>query len=471
MPEISRKEKVKSHYDSIAQSYDQWKSKNSYYYQNIKSFVKSNVSPHKKVLEIGCGAGEILAATKPARGVGIDISAKMVAIASEKYPEFDFYESAVEDFRSDEKFDYIILVDIIDHVYDIMDVFDRIYKLCHPSTKIILTTINPWWDPVFKLAEKFEAKMPEGFHNFIEKRNIAKILELTNFSVSLSGYLLLFPKYIPVLSFLANTIGVRMWGINKLSVVPYMMLQPTPVNTTDLGFGCSVIIPCHNEEGSIQEAIKRVPHMGKGTEIIVVNDGSTDATADKVRELESEYPNLKLIDYSPNKGKGHAVQAGFDAATQEVLMILDADLSVIPEELPRFFEPLNKGLCRFTNGTRLVYPMESQAMRFLNNLGNKLFGLVMSFIMQQHLTDTLCGTKAFLKKDYKYFKMGKDSWGDFDLLFGAAKMGLKILEVPVHYKDRFAGESKMNTLRHGTHLLGAVYKGFKELVFISDEKS
>ena len=236
-------------------------------------------------------------------------------------------------------------------------------------------------------------------------------MELLDFTVSYSGYMLLFPKRIPILSFLANSLGVRIWGLNKFSAVQYMTIQPQPENKTDLGLGCSVIIPCYNEEGNVENAIKDIPQMGKGTEIVVVNDGSTDGTANKVKELQSKYQNLKLIDYSPNHGKGYAVKQGFDAATQEVIMIFDADISTLPEELPRFFEPLNKGLCQFVNGTRMVYPMQNQAMRMLNHLGNKMFGLILTFITQQHLTDTLCGTKALFKEDFKRMTWGKDPWG------------------------------------------------------------
>jgi glycosyltransferase involved in cell wall biosynthesis len=297
------------------------------------------------------------------------------------------------------------------------------------------------------------------------------MIELMDFSVSYSGYLLLFPKFIPFLSFLANSLGTRLWGINKFSSVQYMIIEPRSQNTTDLHLGCSVVIPCYNESGNIEEAIRRIPQMGRETEIVVVNDGSKDDTAEKVKALQNSYPNLKLVDYSPNRGKGKAVQAGFEAATQEVVMILDADISVPPEELPRFFEPLNKGLCQFVNGTRMVYPMQDQAMRMANLFGNKIFGLLMTFLTQQSLTDTLCGTKAFYRKDLKRIKWGLDRWGDFDLLFGAAKMGSKILEVPVHYMSRKAGESKMKTFQHGLHLLGACYLGFRELVFFQDKKS
>jgi len=278
--------------------------------------------------------------------------------------------------------------------------------------------------------------------------------------------MLLFPKRIPLLSYLANSFGVRIWGINRLSSAQYMIIQPTAKNENDLKLGCSVIIPCYNEQDNVEEAISRIPKIGKETEIIVVNDGSTDSTAQKVKDLQNKFSNLKLVDYSPNRGKGYAVKKGFEAAAHEVIMILDADISTPPEELPRFFDPLNKGICQFVNGTRMVYPMQEQAMRTLNLFGNKIFGYIMSFIAQQNLTDTLCGTKAMYRSDLKRIRWGLDKWGDFDLLFGAARMGNKIMEVPVHYMSRKSGESKMKSFRHGLHLLNACLKGFRHLIFI-----
>lgn len=466
MTPIMKKEEVQSHFDEIASQYDYWKRKNVYYHSTIKAFLGRMIPEGSHVLEIGCGTGEILAYLKPSRGVGIDISEEMVNVASKKFPQYEFIHSPVEDLKLDHKFDYIVMVDVVDHVYDVMDMFKNVYKFCKPTTQIFLTTINPWWDPILMFMEKMNAKMPEGPHNFIDMQHLTSMVGLLNFTVSYKGFLLLFPKRIPLLSYLANSIGVRLWPINKLSSVQYMSILPMPENMTDLGYGCSVVIPCYNEEGNVEEAVKRIPKMGKETEIIVVNDGSSDGTAAKVKALQKDYPNLQLIDYHPNRGKGYAVKQGFDAASQEVVMILDADISTLPEELPRFFDPINKGLCQFVNGTRMVYPMQDQAMRTLNHLGNKMFCRIMSFITQQDLTDTLCGTKALLKSDFKRMKWGVDKWGDFDLLFGAAKIGSKIIEVPVHYMSRESGESKMKTFRHAFHLLMACFRGFRELILI-----
>ena len=458
-------ESVQKHFDSLAKDYDKWIKKNAYYHDNIKTLVKQIIPPSSKVLEIGCATGEILAATKPSLGIGIDLSPKIVKIAKEKFSQYTFFCSSIEDFKYNEKFDYIIMIDLIDHVYDIIEVFESVYNLCTPTTKIILSTINPWWEPVLSLMEKVGGKMPEGPHNFLERRYLTKIVEFLDFSISCSGYMLLFPKYIPIFSFLANAMGTKLWGINKFSFVHYMVLQPLPKNVNDLDLSCSVVIPCYNEAGNIEEAIRRIPHMGKETEIIVVNDGGTDETANIVKKLQRNYHNLRLIDYTTNRGKGYAVKQGFDAATKEVIMILDADMSVIPEELPRFFNLLNKGACDFVNGTRMIYLKQDQAMGFLKLLGNKLFALIMTFIAKQNVTDTLCGTKALYKKNYKYIKMGLDKWGDYDLLFGAIKLGNKIAEIPVHYMARRTGESKMRTVKHGFHLLWVCFRGFKELIF------
>ncbi len=461
---LHREEKVKEHLDILAKDYDSWKERNTHFYDLLKCFLRKNVAKNASVLEIGCRTGDMLASVAPKRGVGVDISPEMIKVAQDKYPQFDFHSSSGESFDTDEKFDYILILNVLGYSKDVSSLLENVHKFCHARTKVIVTTINPWWDFILSFAEKMKIKMPSAPHNFIEKNNLTKIIDSLDFSISYSGFLGLCPTEIPIISFLANTIGVKTLGINKLSFVQYLSLRPLPDNEVDLGLGCSVVIPCFNEEGNIEEAVRRIPQMGKGTEIIVVNDGSTDRTAEIVRSIQGEIPGLKLIDYHPNRGKGEAVKAGFDAATEEAMMILDADMTVPPEELPRFFKLLNQGSCGFVNGTRLIYPMQDNAMKKMNLLGNKVFGMVMSYLTGQHLTDTLCGTKALYKKDYKRIKMGADKWGDFDLLFGAAKNGDKILEVPIHYMSRVAGESKMKTLSHGIHLMKVCVRGFKELI-------
>lgn len=224
----------------------------------------------------------------------------------------------------------------------------------------------------------------------------------------------------------------------------------------------TVVIPCYNEEGNIEECIKRVPKLGNKTEILVVDDGSKDQTAAIVNKLKKRFSNLKLLSYKPNKGKGFAVNAGMKKSSGEILVILDADMTVPPEELPKFISPLISGKAGFTNGTRFKKAMEKGAMKKFNFAGNKLMGKLFSLAINQQITDSLCGTKALFKKDF--LKMGgidpNDPWSDFSLIFGAAKLGLKIKEIPVTYKKRLAGKSKMKLLQHGSKLLGVWFNQY-----------
>ena len=215
-------------------------------------------------------------------------------------------------------------------------------------------------------------------------------------------------------------------------------------------YSCSIIVPCYNEEGNVEETIKHAPKIGKFTEIIIVDDCSTDKTKQKAQRLKGKIKNLRVISRKVNGGKGPAVKTGIDAAKGDIVMIWDADRTVPARELRLFYDVLAKGKGTFANGTRMTYPMEEEAMSFLHNIGNTIFARVFGFILGNRITDTLCGTKALFTKDAKKVEMGKERWGDFDLLFGATRLGLKVVEVPVHYKARVAGESKMKTFRYGS---------------------
>ena len=222
------------------------------------------------------------------------------------------------------------------------------------------------------------------------------------------------------------------------------------------------IVPCKNERGNIDDIVARTPDMGKGTELIFVDGNSNDGTVEEIeKHIEAgTRKNMRLIHQGDGKGKGDAVRKGFAAATGDVLFILDADLTVPPEDLPKFYAAIAEGKAEFVNGSRLVYPMEGEAMRFLNSLGNKFFGLALSAILEQRLKDTLCGTKVLFRRDYERIAANRgffgdfDPFGDFDLLFGAAKQNLKIVELPIRYRARTYGETKISRFREGA-ILGA----------------
>jgi glycosyltransferase involved in cell wall biosynthesis len=225
-------------------------------------------------------------------------------------------------------------------------------------------------------------------------------------------------------------------------------------------YSVSVIIPCRNEEGNIESAVKRLPPLGKDTEVIFCDDKSTDGTRAEVERMMREHPDkiIRLVD-GPGICKAKNVWAGFDAARNDILLILDADLAVMPEEMPRFIEALASNRGEFINGSRLVYPVPRAAMKMFNRMGNIAFSWLFSMLLGQRIKDTLCGTKVLWRRDWlrmrKYVDYWgvSDRWGDYDLLLGAAKLNLRILDLPVHYQERIAGVSKMTRVLHNARIM------------------
>jgi hypothetical protein len=452
--------KVSGQFDAIADQFEFLRKKNYYYHQEIGRFYKDVVPKGKNVLEIGCACGNLLDELEPGYGVGLDISPKMIEIAIRKYPRINFIKSMIEDYEPGIKFDYVIISNLLEHIFDLYDFFNVLRPKISPSTKLIITGINPIWEPLMRLATSLRMRTPIQMKNFVTCKDIENILCVSGYEVIESGYRVFFPKKAPFISYFLNKLIPRLPLFKNLCVAQYIIARPKQELRTDRSLSCSVIIPCHNEEGNVRGCVEKVPRMGDYTEILVVDDGSQDKTAAIVKDMQNKIKNLRLVSYTPNRGKGHAVRTGFDSAKGDILIILDADMAVLPEELVKFYEVLASRQAEFVNGTRMIYDMAPGAMRFINFMGNKIFGIILSFIMGQRNTDTLCGTKAFYKSDYMNFRMGKCPWGDFDLLFGAAKMKLKTVEIPVHYYPRLEGESKMKAFRHGMQLLKMCWYGF-----------
>jgi len=453
---------IRRHFDKIAPEYDLWKKKSSYYYSLLVKLFTRFIPAHETVLDLGCGTGQILNAVMPQRGIGIDFSDEMVKRAEEKFPQYQFFASMLEHLPMRRFSGYVIMADVFDHVPDIWAVIAELDQVLETGSTVVISTINPLWDPILKVAEKMKLKMPEGPHNFVLSSDITNLLKIFNFTILNEGYLIFLPKRIPLISDILNRFIPRMPVLKRLCVVQYIVAKKTVPSKCE-NHTCSVIIPCYNEAGNIERCIRSIKNVGVSTELIFVDDGSRDGTSDRVKKLMAEFPYVKLISCSQNKGKGNAVRLGIEAAGGDVMMIYDADLSVPAEELPNFMLALANGKASFTNGTRMVYPMEDQAMRTLNLWGNKFFAYFLSWLLGQRITDTLCGTKAFFKKDYSRMKMRQDKWGDFDFLLGAAELGLKIVEVPIHYNRRRSGVSKMAPFKHSLLLLKICIRGFFEI--------
>lgn len=449
---------IRNKKDSIAEKRDSRINGNPYYYGRFLNSLCYIVRPGSRVLNIGCETGYILNAVKPSYGVGIEASEKMLKIAREKYPHLNFYDQEPDNTKIDGIFDYVVICGVEDMI-DIKGVLDSIRRNCDRHTRIVINYYNYLWQPLVSLAEKCHLRIPQHVHNWFSDPDIENLLTMSGFEAIATTKLILFPFYVPLLSTLQDRFLARLPFLRNLTMSRLATARLNPVAGNE--YSISVVIPCRNEAGNIESAVARIPSMGKHTEIIFCDDKSTDGTADVVREMQKKYPekDIKLVD-GPGICKADNVWTGFDAATSDILMILDADLTVIPEELPYFYEAISRGYGEFINGSRLVYPMHDGAMRFFNIIGNKFFSLFFSYILDNPIKDTLCGTKVMWRDDFAHIKALrgtwaiKDRWGDYELIFGAARNQLKIIDLPVHYMERTYGETKMtNRFKNGWIML------------------
>ena len=473
--EEERRLRLIEQFDRLAPERDRWRAKNAAYYGAIEKLVRFVVPEGASVLEIGCGTGDLLAALKPSHGVGVDASAGLVQIAARKHPQLEFAVSDAERLDAPalagRTFDYVVLSDVVGQLFDVWAAFRALRRVCNPHTRVVVTYYNFVWEPVLRLGEKLGRKMPVAPQNWLGMQDLRNLLELNHFEVVRSGVAQLLPVQVPLAAPLVNRYLATLPGLRAFALTQYFVCKLSngggPVPSRD--FSCSVVVPCKNERGNIDDVVSRTPEMGKGTEIIFVDGNSDDGTVEAIeRHVAAGRRNLKLIHQGDGKGKGDAVRKGFAAATGDVLFILDADLTVPPEELPKFYAAIAEGRGEFINGSRLVYPMEGEAMRFLNAIGNKFFGLALSAILGQRLKDTLCGTKVLFRRDYERIAAARsffgdfDPFGDFDLLFGAAKQNLKITELPVRYRARTYGDTKISRFTNGATLARMTAHAFRK---------
>jgi ubiquinone/menaquinone biosynthesis C-methylase UbiE len=478
---MKTKAQKREHFDRLAPERDRWRQRNEYYYRDLDALLGFLIPQGSSVLEIGASTGDLLARLKPSRGLGLDFSSAMVEAARKKYPaeanpNLEFRVGDAEALEIDERFDYVVLSDVIGELTDVWQAFRNLRKVMREDSHVVITYFNDLWEPLLRAGEKVGLKMPQDYQNWMSLEDIANLLELNGFEIVKKGVRLPFPKRVPGLSPIVNRVLGNLPVLRELGLVVYVVARPLAQAAKPARrHSVSVIVPCRNERGNVRGAVERIPEMGSHTEILFVDGNSTDGTIEAIEELIREYRgkrDIKLIHQVPKGssegaghgkmlklGKGDAVRKGFAAATGDVLMILDADLTVPPEELPKFYLALEEGRGDFINGSRLVYPMEQEAMRFLNKLANKSFGILFTWLCEQRLRDTLCGTKVLFKRDYEKISAGRDffgdfdPFGDFDLLFGATKQNLKIVEVPIRYRERVYGEAKIERFKHGLLLL------------------
>jgi len=471
-----RRKRTQSHLAKIAPRRNGWIQRNRYYYKLLSRLLRFLVEPQKKVLSVRCGTGNLLTAVRQSDGKGIDICAEMAESAKQLNPTLDFAVAFPDKdefqhvFSRDEKFDYILFSDIGDTV-DVLQALRNLRPLCWRHTRLLVITYNHLWEPLVTFAEWIGMKVPRTEQNWLSTADIQNLMKLAGFEVLETHRIVFLPKYVPLLSSFLNHFCARLPILSRLCmtqvVVARMLFPPVPREN----FSVSVIIPCKDERGNVEDAIRRIPRLGGQTEIIFCDDQSTDGTPEEVMRVHARYPQQHIrLEHGPGVCKSKNVWTGFNAATGDILMILDADLTTMPEELAYFMDVIASGQAEFVNGSRLVYPVPKGAMNGANMLGNKFFSIAFTYLLGQRVKDTLCGTKVLWRSDWERIKpmLGRwgteDRWGDYELLFGAAKLNLKILDLPVHYQERIYGSTKMTRVfRNGLVMLRMCWHGFLKL--------
>jgi SAM-dependent methyltransferase len=470
-----REERV-AHWDEVARAFGAREGWGGEYHRRLAEVYATLIPPGKRVLEIGCGRGDLLASLRPAAGVGVDFSGEMIERARERHPEIEFVRADAHELPPGDGYDFIILSELVNDVWDVPEVFRQVRRLSHPATRLVLNFYSRVWELPLGAARRLGLAKPLRPQNWLTVADVAGLLALEDFEVINRRDEVLLPLRVPVVSTLANRYLAKIFPLNLLTLTRVLVARPVGAPEVLLGEdepSVSVVIPARNEAGNIASVFERTPELGAGTELIFVEGGSTDDTYEVIEREIAAHPERRcLLLRQEGEGKGDAVRLGFAHAGGDVLAILDSDLTVPPEDLPRFVEVLRSGKGDFANGSRLVYPLEREAMRHLNIVGNKFFSLAFSWLLGQPIKDTLCGTKVLRRADYEAIAAGRahfgdfDPFGDFDLLFGAAKLNLKIVDVPVRYRERAYGETNIARWRHGWLLLRMVAFAARRIKFV-----
>ncbi len=465
---------LQSHFDWVATHDATARSVQSGFHAQLRAHFQHHIAEGESVLELGCGAGDLLAALRPARGLGVDFSAAMIEKAKARHgdqPGLEFRVLDVSAAEWTEKFDHIVLDYLTGYLPDIQQVFEKLRAAAHARTRLHLTSLNTPWLAPLRVATAVGTVMPQPPSAWLAHGDLINLLELAGWEVVRFERLQLLPFNVPLLSGFFNRTVVRLPFFRHFGITLALTARPRVAPRIEGEISCSVIVPARNESGNIRAALERIPTLGARTEVIFVEGHSKDDTWAAIQRECAAYrgPHAVRFIQQPGKGKWDAVHAGFAIARGDVLVIQDADLTAPPEELPKFYAAIASGAAEFANGSRLVYPMEDHAMRFLNFLGNKFFALSLSFVLGQPVKDSLCGTKMLLRSDYervlrRIAPFGDfDPFGDFNLLFGSSLLDLRIRDVPVRYKDRTYGETNISRFRHGALLFRMTWFGLWKL--------
>ena len=469
----ARKRSILETFDREAGRRADWRRKAAFFHAEDNGYLRFLIPPGLRVLEIGCGTGDTLAALEPSFGVGLDFSASAIAEAEAAHPGLRFHVGDAEDpeviAALPGPFDVILIVDTVGFLDDVQGLFESLHPLCTRETRLVVAYYSHLWRPLLRLAEGLGLRMRQPETNAMSPADTRAVADLGHFDPVKTEVRLLSPFRLLGLGRAVNRFLGPLPLLRQFCLRHYLVARSS--DAVDDGLrSATVVVPARNERGNIEAAILRTPRFCDDIEFIFVEGHSRDGTFEEMERVKAARPGLDIkLMRQPGKGKADAVFTAFDAARGDVLMILDADLTMPPEQLPKFWDAIRAGRGEFVNGSRLVYPMEDDAMRLLNLGANKAFSVIFTWLLNQRYTDTLCGTKVLRRSDYERLRRGRayfgdfDPFGDFDLIFGAAKLNLKVVEIPIRYASRVYGETQISRFRHGVLLLRMVLFAFLKI--------
>lgn len=448
-----------------------FRDRHAYYHKDDLKFFQKLTQPDSIVLLIGTNVVELALGLRCKKVLVLEQDPAQV------FPQFPSFVQPVSSLREAFNFapiDYVLLPYSLQVMEDIQGFFEELYRGLSTHTRLIAVQYNFLWAPLIRLAQRIGLKAPMPDLNWLNRQDIRNLLLLTGYQELTSGARCLVPIHIPWFSDFCNQylapLPVFKWCCQKTYVAARPLVE---AETQNRPMSVSVVVPARNEAGNIGPLLDRLPVFGSHSEIIFVEGHSKDNTWEEIQKQIQNHPRRKLftiqIHQQTGEGKADAVRLGFSHASGDLLMILDADLSVQPEDLVHFFNAYLRGSAELLNGSRLVYQMERQAMQVLNLFFNKAFAALLSWFIGQKVKDTLCGTKVLARRDYERIRthlqmLGRlDPFGDFELLFGASRLNLRIIDVPVRYKERAYGQTNIRRFKHGWQLLTMVFSCWKEL--------
>ncbi len=465
---------AREYFDTQADMRLKWRRKSRYYHDSMETFIGFLVPRGSSVLQVGVESASLFNQLAPKRGLGIHVSKRIIEEVKKHGVPRNVVFNQAELSHVKEMFEYVVIADTLGHVDDIEEVLREAAARISWRGRIVVTQHSALWGPILRLTSALGLRVPYRMENWISRADLENFAHLAGLEVVRSGTRMLFPKYVPLVSTFFNTYLANIFPFNRLGLYHYVVLRKQDAHSPIANPSLSIVVPARNEAGMIERIVAELPALGAFTEIIFVEGHSKDNTWEEIQRVAKKYGAQKkiLIAQQEGKGKGDAVRKGFDMATGDILTIYDADMTVPAADVEKFYRALVEGRGDFINGSRLVYPLEKESMQFLNLIANKFFGLAFSWLLNSRLKDTLCGTKMLWREDYKEIQDGRaffgdfDPFGDFDLLFGAAKLNRKIVDMPIHYGERTYGTTNIQRWSHGWLLLKMTVFALRKIKFV-----